>query len=576
LLGVVTAASLILQAGILQSQMQPILDLINIVLAAGFAAFWITEMAEARAIRDALRRRRIELLLLATFLIFLAAIPFLPAWFHQEFENAIHHHAREMAMVGVRFFLFVCVSLQVLRVAGSALSRGLRPEFLLIGSFVLIICTGGVLLMLPAAKEWDVAPIRSVDAFFTATSAVCVTGLVVRDIGTDFSATGQTIILALIQIGGLGIVTFIALVSSISNKKLPVAQMVAFRRITGAPETDDLRSRIHAIFGLTLIVESLGALCLFFAHNSENSIFDRMGWAIFHSVSAFCNAGFALQPDSLESAIANPSINFTIMALIVLGGLGFVVIPELCATIPQTLRWLHAHLTKRPVPAKRRLSLQSGLALTVTLFLILMGAVIFYFLESGRLLEKLPRPVAMQAALFQSITARTAGFNTLPIGEFQNASLLVTMLLMVVGGSPVSTAGGIKTVTFAVLLLTIKALISGRNRIEVRGRTLPLRIVISAINVFILYMIFVLLGLLGLSITDPTLALRDTLFETVSALSTVGLSTGITSSLSDGGKLILCMLMFVGRVGPIAIVLSVFQNRPPLNYDFPEEDVVVG
>lgn len=575
-LGAGALVSLLLQAGSPDRSAQHLIDIADIVLAVGYAALWFFEIARTGAFREALRQRRIEFATLVGFLLFLVCLPFLPDFIHRELSGALHEHARELAMGAVRFFLFVCVALQALRIAGAVLSRGIRPDILLTISFVLIIGAGAVLLGLPAACAEGASPIRWIDAFFTSTSAVCVTGLTVRDTGTDFSTTGQTILLGLIQLGGLGIVTFIALVSSISNRRLPVAQMAVFRNLTNATESENLRRRVLAVFAITLLVEIAGAAALFISNPSPGGWLDRAGWAVFHSVSAFCNAGFALQTDSMEAYSGNLPLNLTIMALVVLGGLGFLVIPEQGAGLVRSARRLLARLGGQPVPRPRPLSLQSWLALNVTLFLILGGAAGFYAIESGHLLRDAPEGVAWTSSFFQSVIARTAGFNSLPIGGLQNATLALLIILMVVGGSPVSTAGGIKTVTFAVLLLAIKALVTGRDRVELRGRTLPARVVISAINVFVLYAFSAALGVFALSLSDPGVSMRDTLFETISALSTVGLSTGITASLSDSGKIVLCVLMFVGRVGPIAIVLSVFQKRTPLNYDFPEEDVVVG
>jgi trk system potassium uptake protein TrkH len=301
---------------------------------------------------------------------------------------------------------------------------------------------------------------------------------------------------------------------------------------------------------------------------------------VFHSVSAFCNAGFALQPDSLESAWNNLGLNVTVVVLIVLGGLGFLVLPELIAIAGASLRLLPQLLhpkSRRFAPhLPRRVSAQTRISLIVSFGLIALGMLGFLWTESKHVLRGCSGENSLLVSLFQSVTTRTAGFNTVPMGELQQATLILLILLMVVGGSPVSTAGGIKTVTLGVLFLALRSLIFQREKVEAFGRMLPARALFTALNVFVLYVVTGGVGVFLLSYFDPHLSLRDTSFETISALSTVGLSTGITPGLSTGSKLVLCAAMFIGRVGPIALVFSVFESRGHVEYEFPEEDVVVG
>lgn len=578
LLGFASATSLLLQAGFSMGSPRAF-DLLDISLAVGFVLVWLVELSQARLPAEAVRRRNVELAVLLGFLLSLTILLFLPAAVRDQLESSLHHRAGELGFFLLRTFLFLCVSLQLLRAGERVLAAGIRAEYLLAGSFLLIIVTGTLLLLLPAASSRAEAPIGLVDAIFTSTSAVCVTGLAVRDTGKDFSVSGQTVIAALIQIGGLGIVTFVALLSSLSNKALPVPQMVAFRHLINAPEIGDLRRRIIGIVVITLVVEGLGALILFRCGDPSMPVIDRLGWAMFHSVSAFCNAGFGLSTNNLEFAVRDPGINITVMLLIIAGGLGFLVIPEVLAAF-----WiggkelLPGRFFRAGKPGFRwpKFSVQTRLSLWVTGILILVGTLGIWFIESERLLSGFGTFDAVMASAFQSVTARTAGFNTVPIGGLQNATLILIMFLMVIGGSPVSTAGGIKTVTFAILILGLKALVTGKDRLEVFGRTLPTRAIFSALNVFVLYAISATAGLLAVSLFDPAVPLRDAGFEVISALSTVGLSTGITANLSPASKLVLCALMFIGRIGPIALVLSVFQARARIAYDFPAEDVVVG
>jgi Trk-type K+ transport system membrane component len=261
------------------------------------------------------------------------------------------------------------------------------------------------------------------------------------------------------------------------------------------------------------------------------------------------------------------------MALIVIGGLGFLVIPEFFSVLSHRLQRLFRPLSHS---VKARFSVQARLSLVTTVFLIISGVAIFWVFEKSNVLRDLAFFDAFSTSLFQSITARTAGFNTVAFGDLHNATLLAVIFLMVIGGCPVSTAGGIKTVTFAILALALRALLRGNSRIEAYGRTIPFRVVISALNVFHLYIATAITGLILVSYMNPEIPMRDLVFECFSALSTVGLSTGITTSLSDGSKMVLCVMMLIGRVGPIAMVLSVFQSTGSMDYEFPEEDVVVG
>jgi len=556
------------------------LDRLNIVLATGFCAEWLGEVFRAKRWEEMARSRRVELVLLGVFFFGLAVWLFLPDEQRASVASGLRQRAGEMTFVLLRVFLFGSVCIQLMRGIEWFLSLGIRAEVLLAISFFVLIGGGAGLLLLPNACSKPGAPISSVDAVFLSTSAACVTGLSVRDVGTELTTFGQVILMGIFQIGGLGIVTFVALLSCLSSRSLPVPQMVVFRQMINAPETAVLKSRIAGIFTITLLVEAAGAVALFFMVERSPDPLQNAKWAAFHSVSAFCNAGFGLEANNLEFAVAHPGVNLVIMGLIVIGGLGFLVIPEMLVFFRDTVRSIvPAHDVRNEVRLGRvrpRLSVQTRLSLWVTVALILLGMAGFWALEASHSLAGKDVEHSFWASAFQSVTTRTAGFNTVPIGQLQNATILLLIALMVVGGSPVSTAGGIKTVTFAILLLGLRAMIFGKDKIEAFGRTLPARAILSALNVFVLYVFTAMTGLILIGIFDPAVPIRDTFFEVISALSTVGLSTGITAGLSSSSKLVLCAMMFVGRVGPIAMVLSVFQGGDRLDYDFPDEDVVVG
>jgi trk system potassium uptake protein TrkH len=580
-IGACAVASLILQHGFeFLRRFGVLFGWLDLLLALAFAGVLLAHFWAAGNWRDAVHERRFELLLVGLCAALLVLTPALPDKLLADvFPGLPYRSAFDKFMGVVQLFLLGNVCIQLLRLIQRICVAGVRPEVVLAGSFAALVLVGTLLLLLPAAGANPTMPIRPMDAFFTSVSASCVTGLSVRDTGTAFSNFGQLIILGLIQVGGLGIVTFVAFISVFSAKTLPVPQMVAFRRMISASQTDDLKTRLAGILLLTALIEAAGAASLY-VFATEGSALDRLKWSVFHSVSAFCNAGFALQSNNLESLWNNPGLNLTIVVLIVLGGLGFLVLPELIALGGAGLRLLPQLLhpkTRRFAPhLPRKLSVQSRISLIITVGLITTGTFGFLWIESGNVLRGLSAGESFLVSFFQSVTTRTAGFNTVPMGGLQQATLILLIGLMVIGGSPVSTAGGIKTVTLGILLLALRSLILQREKVEAFGRKLAGRAFFTALNVFVLYVVTASAGMFLISYFDPHVSLRDISFETISALSTVGLSTGITPGLSTGSKVVLCAAMFIGRVGPIALVFSVFESRGHVDYEFPEEDIVVG
>lgn len=476
----------------------------------------------------------------------------------------------------VELFLLAHVGLHLLRAQTRLLGRLQRPELILAGSFGLLILAGTLLLLLPRASARPEAPLGFLDALFTATSAACVTGLTVVDTGTDLSVLGQGVVLALMQVGGLGIMVFVAFIAAASSRSVPVAQWAVFRDLVNARSLAGWRRLVRVMVGFTLAAEGLGTLLLYLWWPGVGEGAARLGWCLFHAVSAFCNAGFGLSPQSLAPWRNQGAVLAVMTGLIVLGGLGFPVVADVLRVLRET-PW-----RRRPF-ARRwhgqwwgRLALQSRLALITTAILLLAGMLMFGLLESSGVLAGWSQPERLWGAVFQSVTARTAGFATVDIGSLQPATLLVLMALMVVGACPVSTGGGIKTVTLAVLVLTLRTMVSGRRQVKVQAQALPARGVHAALSVFVLYVAVAGLGCFMLAWTNPAIPLRDLAFETVSALSTVGLSTGVTPELDAAGRLILCALMFVGRVGPLGLALAVFRGAPAVHWRYPEEDLLVG
>jgi trk system potassium uptake protein TrkH len=552
----------------------------NVLLALFLAGDLVAALFRRGKWREVAVSRRFEFLFLGLFLLFLLAGLFLPPEFTRRTAEFLHlRSAADLIWNGLDFFLLALVGIQLLRGTQRLLGRSVRPEVILAGSFAAIIVVGTVLLLLPNSSANPEKPIRFTEALFTSTSAACVTGLVVRDTGSDFSVFGQVVILALFQVGGLGIITFVALLSIFSARTLPLSQMMAFRQLVNAPALTDLKRQIVGIVLAAGVVELIGAALIYQFMPDEGDPLGRIRWSIFHAVSAFCNAGFALQANSLEPYAANAGLMFTFMALIIVGGLGFLVIPDLLSyrfTRASVFRrfgfFRRIHAGKPP----ERLSVQTRIALTVTAALLFGGLIFFLALEFNYMLRDRTMGESFLVAAFQSVTVRTAGFNTIPIHELRDATLVFMIMLMVIGANPVSTGGGIKTVSFGILLLALRAMIARRERVEAFGRTIPGKTLFAALSVFIIYVISASIGIFLLALFDPEMKLQDQAFEVVSALSTVGLSTGITADLSTPSQLVLCVLMFVGRIGPISLVLSVFQSRRASSYQFPEEEVIVG
>ncbi|MHC4937385.1 MAG: TrkH family potassium uptake protein [Planctomycetota bacterium] len=414
-----------------------------------------------------------------------------------------------------------------------------RPEFLLPATFLGAILIGTVLLVLPPMHNGGVGLL---EAFFTATSAVCVTGLVVVDTGTEFTTSGQTVILALIQLGGLGIMTFGILALVLFGRRVALAQEAAVKNVFTAVAAWRVGHLLAAVVLLTFGIELAGYVALLAA--GEES------WpALFHSISAFCNAGFSLNADSLQRA--GIGVRVVVMLLIVAGGLGFTTLIELY----------------RPLSG-RRLSLNARVVLRMTVVLIGFGTLAYALLERD-----------WNNALFMSVTTRTAGFDTVPVGSLHGVTLLVMVPLMFIGASPGSTGGGVKTTTAAVVILFARRVLRGRGDVVMNGRTVPDHVIRRAVGVlfFTAAVVFTAVLLLGLFEANAERMLLAHAFEAVSACATVGLSTGITPDLTAASKLVLCATMFIGRVGSLSVfLLLVLRDAPVSRVRYPEERVLIG
>jgi len=423
---------------------------------------------------------------------------------------------------------------------------------------------GTLLLSLPRATVCGY--IHPVDALFTATSATCVTGLIVVDTGSYFTRFGQGIILGLIQIGGLGLMSFTAFFSTIMGVRLARREVALYSRAYEADALSTVRRLLIYMLVATLLIELLGFGLLFqtwkpkFADQGE-----LLFSSAFHSIAAFCNAGFSLNADNMEPFASSISTSLIISSLIILGGLGFIVLMNLTS-----FSWR----AKKGQP-QRRLSLQTKLVLVVTVILIFLGWIAITPLEWNNSMQGLGVGEKITAGFFQSVTTRTAGFNTIPTSDLRAGTLFIMIVLMFIGASPGSTGGGIKTSTFAIIVLNFWANLRGKRRVEVFKREIPSGVIKQALAVLVGGLAFVVTGffLLLLFENQPPLSI---LYETVSAWGTVGLSAGITSQLSYAGRIVIVLLMFAGRIGPLSLGLAIGKKHGEARYTYPEGRISIG
>lgn len=439
------------------------------------------------------------------------------------------------------------------------MGKRLSSSQIIILGFAAVILIGSLLLTLPFAVKNGQGTTFS-DALFTATSAVCVTGLVVHDTGTYWSMFGQSVILLLIQIGGMGVVTVAVSISMIFGKRIGLKERSTMQEAISAHRVGGIVRLTGFIIRMMVLIEGIGALLLAPVFCSEFGFFKGIWYAVFHSISAFCNAGFDLMGvrtpySSLTSFSTHPLVNLVIMSLIIIGGIGFLTWDDI-----RTFKW-----------RLRRYHMQSKVILMTTAFLILLPALYFGFCEfSG-----LSFGERIWESIFQSVTTRTAGFNTADLTKLSETGLAVMILLMLIGGSPGSTAGGMKTTTFAVMLSTAVSVFRKREHTHFFGRRISDDTVRNAATIVTMYLVLFLTGGFIISRVEG-LPLISCLFETASAVGTVGLTVGITSELGLISRCILIFLMYIGRVGGLTLIFSTVSARQGNTARLPQEKLTVG
>jgi trk system potassium uptake protein TrkH len=437
------------------------------------------------------------------------------------------------------------------------------------GSFVLLIIIGTFLFKLLPGLYID-QELSWLDALFTATSAICVTGLIVVDTATYFTFWGQLLILVLIQVGGLGMLTFTSLIILALGRRLSLSGESLYKSFAGDASRVDPYQLVYRIVSFTFIIESIGAALIFVFWYQEYPYMEALWLSVFHSVSAFCNAGFSVFSDSLIPSSSNSGVLLTCGFLILLGGIGFFTIEEIIRIF-----------SLRKENRKKNTSLQSRIVLGTSVVLIVSGTFLFGILEWSGALESMNFFDKFVNAFFMSITCRTAGFNSVEYAQLSDASNFLTIILMMIGGSPGSAAGGIKTTTFFLIFLLAWSRIKGDQEPSFRARSIPAETINRAIGLLVVASLVVTSSVFLLCILESSSESGKTFlilfFEVVSAFNTVGLSIGTTADLSAPGKILLIFLMLLGRVGPLTFAAALFfKARTKNKFRYAYEDVVVG
>ncbi|EKY23999.1 TrkH family potassium uptake protein [Clostridium celatum] len=428
--------------------------------------------------------------------------------------------------------------------------------------FIAVILIGSIILSLPISSSSGEST-NFLDALFTATSAVCVTGLVTVDTGTHWNVLGQTVIMLLIEVGGLGFMSFTTLIAILLGKKITLRERLILQDAMNTFNIQGLVRMVKYVLMFTVSVQFFGALLFSTQFIPQYGLSKGMFYSVFHSISAFCNAGFDIfgNYSSLTGYNSNIVVIIVASALIIIGGLGFTV-------------WSELYNSK----SLRRISLHSKMVILVTTILVFGGAALMFVFE-----HKNPNTIANMSfidkvmnSFFASVTPRTAGFNSIPIDGMTTAGIFLTIILMFIGGSPGSTAGGIKTTTIGVLFITVICVIKGREDTEVFNRRFSKDLVYRAFTLFFLGAGLVITATMLLSYTEKGASFISLIFETASAFGTAGLSMGLTSELSNIGKVLIMILMYLGRVGPLTVVLSLTKKRVNSGVKYPEGKILIG
>lgn len=527
----------------------------------------IVRLFIARDLRIYARSRVPELILAAVLTIDL----FLPSSFVNQINKSLFHTSYEqfyfVYVVTLQFVVIASIAVKALRYNDYLTRIKLHPSAIFALSFALIITIGALLLLLPKSVNPGHS-LSVVDAFFTSTSAVCVTGLASVDTPTTYSFLGRLIIMGLIQIGGLGVMTITTFFAVLVQGQMSIGFRVMMREFLSSDGIAGIKSILRKIAILTISIEIFGAVVIYFSlGGSVLSINpDLLFSAFFHSVSAFCNAGFSLYSDNLMSQTIQTGYVFPtmVMILIVLGGLGFYTLSNILILRSRK---------KAMKPLRGQLSPNTKLVLTTSLLLIFVGMVLVAIIEPFGNIDLANR---LFHSLFLSVTSRTAGFNTVATEALNNATTMIIIILMWIGASPGSTGGGIKTTTFAVAASAFFNILKGREKVEMFQRHVPNSDVRKSFMIIFASLIVLSFGCILLMILEPNKNALDLIFEATSALGTVGLSRNLTYFIGSGAKLVLIILMFIGRIGSLSFFISFFSHQEEARYTLPQAKLLIG
>ncbi len=527
---------------------------IQVAMLCIFLVGKIVRLLNARSVKQFVVANWFEIPLLAALVAIMIDPDF---WFSDFAPGSVRH-------VAVGTYLLVEVFLKVFSNSVKLIIMGRNPTRTLIITFVVLIVIGAALLMLPRSLADGAPPLRFIDALFTTTSAVTTTGLIVVDTGSVYSTFGQMIILILFQIGGLGYMILISSIVLFRRRRLSLDERVHLNGSVIRPEKVEILRYVRSIIVFSFVFELLGTLALGYQWQRYFPYSKAMYVGFFHAVSAFCTAGFSLFSDSLTQYRHSTLFNLVVGMICVTGGIGFFVLYDVSNFFVKTIRRKHP----------RRLSAHTKLALFVTFSLFLVGSILIFFCENtdstpglgGRALN----------AGFQAVSSSTTtGFNTVDVAKMSKTSLFGIILLMFIGASPGGTGGGIKSTTFGLIVLSLYALLTGREDVNVfRGRVPP-ETIRKAFGVALAGVLCLSAAILVLTATEDAPFL-DIFFEATSALGTVGLSTGITSQLTSAGKIIIVITMLIGRIGPLAVGFSLIGKPKKANFQYVDEDILVG
>lgn len=469
----------------------------------------------------------------------------------------------------IQFYFFLIIAVELGKAGRFIDYIHIGPSGLLALSFIFIILAGTGLLLLP---EMTVSGISPIDALFTSTSACCVTGLVVVDTSLCFTLKGKTIIMLLIQVGGLNIISFATLFATFYRNSAGVKMQSLIKDLVSTDKLSNTRELLQKIFLYSIFIELTGAVLLFITWPNElifKGIGEKIYFSLFHAVSAFNNAGFGLFTDNLYDITVRHAYNLqlVIAALISLGGIGFIVLEDVFGI---------RNIRERRRVKWKRLQTHSRIALSTSAILIIAGAVVFYLVEYKHSIDGYGIYGSIVSSIFQSVTCRTAGFNSVDFTHLGQPILIFMMFLMFIGASPGSTGGGIKTTTFSVILRSAISTIKGRKDVEIVKHTISRDTISRAYSIALFSISLIFISTFMLSITEPEKSFISLIFEEISAFGTVGLSTGITSSLSFAGKSIIILTMYIGRIGTLTLALAITKRVIFTKYRYSEINVLVG